>query len=359
MTVTHPVRPAAAPPVGPADVRAARELLAGVVAPTPMAKLAGAERAVRRSGAAEVREPATHRVVQDPRCVHADRPARRAAAGPRASSPPAPATTRRAWRSPRRCSASGPRCSCRCRRRCPRSRATRGYGATVHLVGDDDRREPRGGVRVRRAHRRGARAPVRPRRRDRRPGHRRAGDPRAVPGRGDGAGPDRRRRPARAASAGGAAGPDVRVVGRAGRGGGGVAAVAGAHAPTGRLPVMRTLADGIAVGSAGRRDVPAGQPRSSTRSSPSDEDALSRALLHCLERAKLVVEPAGAAAVAALLEHPRRFATPVVAVLSGGNIDPLVLVRRDPARHGRRRALRRAARPDRRPAGRARGAARR
>ena len=37
MTVTHPVRPAAAPPVGPADVRAARELLAGVVAPTPMA----------------------------------------------------------------------------------------------------------------------------------------------------------------------------------------------------------------------------------------------------------------------------------------------------------------------------------
>ena len=29
--------------------------------------------------------------------------------------------------------------------------------------------------------------------------------------------------------------------------------------------------------------------------------------------------------MAALLEHPRRFATPAVAVLSGGNIDPLVL----------------------------------
>ena len=56
-----------------------------------------------------------------------------------------------------------------------------------------------------------------------------------------------------------------------------------------------------------------------------DDDALSRALLHCLERAKLLVEPAGAAAVAALLEHPRRFATPAVAVLSGGNIDPVVL----------------------------------
>ena len=57
-----------------------------------------------------------------------------------------------------------------------------------------------------------------------------------------------------------------------------------------------------------------------------DDDALSRALLHCLERAKLLVEPAGAAAVAALMEHPRRFATPVVAVLSGGNVDPLVLL---------------------------------
>jgi threonine dehydratase len=56
-----------------------------------------------------------------------------------------------------------------------------------------------------------------------------------------------------------------------------------------------------------------------------DDDALSRALLHCLERAKLLVEPSGAAAVAALLEHPRRFPTPAVAVLSGGNVDPVVL----------------------------------
>jgi threonine dehydratase len=40
----------------------------------------------------------------------------------------------------------------------------------------------------------------------------------------------------------------------------------------------------------------------------------------------MLVEPAGAAAVAALMEHPGRFATPAVAVLSGGNIDPLVLL---------------------------------
>ena len=55
------------------------------------------------------------------------------------------------------------------------------------------------------------------------------------------------------------------------------------------------------------------------------EESLSRGLLLCLERAKQVVEPAGAAGVAALLEHSRDFAPPVVAVLSGGNIDPLLL----------------------------------
>jgi threonine dehydratase len=52
---------------------------------------------------------------------------------------------------------------------------------------------------------------------------------------------------------------------------------------------------------------------------------MSRALLHCAERAKLVVEPAGVAAVAALMEDPTAFEPPVVAVLSGGNIDPLLL----------------------------------
>ena len=49
-------------------------------------------------------------------------------------------------------------------------------------------------------------------------------------------------------------------------------------------------------------------------------------MLLCLERAKLVVEPAGAAAVAAIMAHPEAFTPPVVAVLSGGNIDPLVLL---------------------------------
>jgi threonine dehydratase len=55
------------------------------------------------------------------------------------------------------------------------------------------------------------------------------------------------------------------------------------------------------------------------------EESMSRALLALAERAKMVVEPAGAAAVAALLDTPHDFEAPVVAVLSGGNIDPLLL----------------------------------
>jgi threonine dehydratase len=62
------------------------------------------------------------------------------------------------------------------------------------------------------------------------------------------------------------------------------------------------------------------------------EESLSRGLVLCLERAKQVVEPAGAAGVAAVLEHARDFVPPVVVVLSGGNIDPLLLAKL--LRHG-------------------------
>ncbi|NGO73306.1 pyridoxal-phosphate dependent enzyme [Streptomyces sp. SB3404] len=51
------------------------------------------------------------------------------------------------------------------------------------------------------------------------------------------------------------------------------------------------------------------------------EDALRSAQHLCLERAKLLVEPAGAAPVAALLAAPESFTGPLVAVLSGGNAD--------------------------------------
>ncbi|KQW48918.1 threonine dehydratase [Nocardioides sp. Root1257] len=90
------------------------------------------------------------------------------------------------------------------------------------------------------------------------------------------------------------------------------------------LPSMSTMADGIAVGRPGDITFAAVRDHVDEIITVS-EDALARAVLATLERAKMVVEPAGAAAVAALLEHPTAFATPAVAVLSGGNIDPLLL----------------------------------
>ncbi|PPJ26034.1 threonine ammonia-lyase [Nocardia nova] len=92
---------------------------------------------------------------------------------------------------------------------------------------------------------------------------------------------------------------------------------------------MSTIADGIAVGRPGEvpfAHVIAHHPAIVTV----DEDALSAAVLLCLERAKLVVEPAGAAAVAALLSLPAadlRLRGPVCAVVSGGNVDPILLTR--------------------------------
>ena len=90
---------------------------------------------------------------------------------------------------------------------------------------------------------------------------------------------------------------------------------------------MQTMADGIAVG------MPGEVPFALVRDLVDDmvtvgEEELSRALLFVLERAKLVVEPAGAAAVAHLLSSAGEPVDgPVVAVLSGGNIDPLLLLR--------------------------------
>ncbi|HEX6919877.1 MAG TPA: threonine ammonia-lyase [Actinomycetes bacterium] len=97
------------------------------------------------------------------------------------------------------------------------------------------------------------------------------------------------------------------------------------------LSSMATMADGIAVGCPG--PVPFGIVEALVDDVLTvSEESLSRALLLCLERAKLVVEPAGAAGVAALLDRPHAFEPPVVAVLSGGNIDPLLLQR--VLRHG-------------------------
>jgi threonine dehydratase len=92
------------------------------------------------------------------------------------------------------------------------------------------------------------------------------------------------------------------------------------------LDRMATMADGIAVGRPG--DLPFELVRNVVDEVVTvSEAAISKALLLCLERAKQVVEPAGAAAVAAVLAEPRRWEPPMVAVLTGGNIDPVLLMR--------------------------------
>ena len=80
------------------------------------------------------------------------------------------------------------------------------------------------------------------------------------------------------------------------------------------LPVMTTMADGIAVACPGRMFAHVRGLVDEVRTVT--EEDLSRALLFCLERSKLVVEPAGVAAVAAILADPRLRA-PVVAVIWG------------------------------------------
>ncbi|MCX4488967.1 MULTISPECIES: threonine ammonia-lyase [Streptomyces] len=119
--------------------------------------------------------------------------------------------------------------------------------------------------------------------------------------------------------------PDVRIVGVQAEGAACYPPSLAAGHPV-SLDSPATMADGIKVGRPG--DVPfalieelVDEVRTVT------EDELSSALLLCLERAKLVVEPAGASPVAALLSDPKAFRGPVVAVLSGGNVDPLLMQR--------------------------------
>jgi threonine dehydratase len=92
-----------------------------------------------------------------------------------------------------------------------------------------------------------------------------------------------------------------------------------------RVVPAPTMADGIAVGRPGEIAFAILAALADRVMLTVSEENLSRGLLLCLERAKQLVEPAGAAGVAALLEHPGVFEPPVVAVLSGGNIDPLLL----------------------------------
>lgn len=119
--------------------------------------------------------------------------------------------------------------------------------------------------------------------------------------------------------------PDVKVIGVQAAGAAAYPPSLAAGHPV-AIQSPSTMADGIKVGRPG--DVPFGLVSGLVDDVRTvSEDALSSALLLCLERAKLVVEPAGASPVAALLSEPGAFEGPVVALLSGGNIDPLLMQR--------------------------------
>jgi threonine dehydratase len=320
MTVAHPVRPTAAPPVGPADVAAARELLAGVVGVTPLANARALSELcagpvllkcenLQRTGSFKIRGAYTRIARLDP--GHRARGVVAASAGNHAQGVALAARVLGVSATvfmPEQAAL-------------PKVGATRGYGANVELVGATVDESIAAAHAF--AERSGA-VLVHP-----------FDHVDVIAGQGTVGLEIVEQLPDAATvlvplGGGGllggvaAAVPDgVRVVGVQAAGAAAWPPSLVARAPT-ALTAMRTLADGIAVGRPG--DVTFRQVTALVDEIVTvDDDALSRALLYCLERAKLLVEPAGAAAVAALLEHPRRFPTPVVAVLSGGNVDPVVL----------------------------------
>ena len=98
-----------------------------------------------------------------------------------------------------------------------------------------------------------------------------------------------------------------------------------AGAPT-EISISPTIADGIAVSKPGKLNFAIVQDTVDEVVTVEDDD-IARAMLVLLERAKLVVEPAGAVGVAAVLTGAIRATGPTVVMLSGGNIDPLIMER--------------------------------
>ncbi len=92
------------------------------------------------------------------------------------------------------------------------------------------------------------------------------------------------------------------------------------------IRIAPTIADGIAVSKPGLLNFDIISATVDEVVTVSDDD-IARAMLMLLERAKLVVEPAGAVSVAAMLTGHVMDAGTTVAILSGGNIDPLVMER--------------------------------
>ncbi|HEX2293877.1 MAG TPA: threonine ammonia-lyase [Actinomycetota bacterium] len=97
------------------------------------------------------------------------------------------------------------------------------------------------------------------------------------------------------------------------------------------LDSMSTIADGIAANRPGDLTLAHVAEHVDDVVCVSD-DSIAEALVMTAERMKLVLEPAGAAGVAAVTQGLADLTPPVVVILSGGNIDPLLLLR--VMRHG-------------------------
>lgn len=117
--------------------------------------------------------------------------------------------------------------------------------------------------------------------------------------------------------------PDVRIVGVQAAGAASFLASLSSGVAT-TLPALDTIADGIAVKRPGELTLEHVRELVDEVVTVDDE-TIARAVVMLLERAKLVVEPSGAAGVAAILSGEVMLESPVVAVLTGGNIDPLLM----------------------------------
>ena len=305
------------------DVVAARELLLDVISPTPMLYSRVLSEHGGRAGLPEVREPAANRLVQGARRVHADRPAvgRRArprrGGGERGQSRAGRGVRRRAARHLGHGGHAGA------------GAAAQGGGhPRLRRVGDPARGDVEDALdeALRFAEQTGA-VFIHP-----------FDHPDIVAGQGT-LGfeiieqcPGVRTILVPVGGGGLAAGitvamhsldPEVRVVGVQAEAVPGLVASVAAGEPV-QVVGAPTMADGIAVQRPG--DIPFGiLAAAGGRIVAVSEAALARALLLCLERAKQVVEPAGAAGRGGAARGAGEFEPPVVVVLSGGNIDPLLL----------------------------------
>jgi threonine dehydratase len=119
--------------------------------------------------------------------------------------------------------------------------------------------------------------------------------------------------------------PRCRVVGVQAAGAAALPASLAAGAPR-ELDSLSTIADGIAVKQPGTLTLAHILERVDAVVTVTDEQ-IARAVLLLVERCKQVVEPAGAATLAAVVDGTVEGPEPVVVLLSGGNVDPLLLVR--------------------------------